>query len=104
MTSTFVIVHHTMKVEKGAGWWKNLEENYEALQKDMGAKNEELGLYNHCFMPVTSEIIYCLWEVKEGVSMTVLQEHLDAYVGGGAMNNHVMPVMAQANVPPRHFA
>ena len=36
------------------------------------------GFYNHSFMPVTQEgPMYCVWEVKDGISESDFQEFID---------------------------
>ena len=50
----------------------------------------EKGLHNPMFAPVSAVgPIACIWEVKYGVDVAVLQEFLDAVVGAGVMNNSI---------------
>ena len=73
----------------------------------------EYGDFNQCFMPLSQEgPMYCVWEVKDGISESEFQDFIDGpdgvNMGMKSLNNNVMKVNLEltGGVPPyeRKFA
>ena len=78
MASQFYIVHHHFKPGMAENW----------LGK---------GFYNHSFMPVTQEgPMYCVWEVKDGISESDFQEYIygpeGVNMGMNSINNNLLKI------------
>ncbi|MDA8860313.1 hypothetical protein N9I33_02610 [Paracoccaceae bacterium] len=99
MASDFYIVHHHFKPDMAGPWW----EKTGALMSDQAAFEQNVkstmdkGFFNHSFMPMTQEgPIYCVWEVKDGISASAFQDFIDGPDGVNwgliALNNNAMKV------------
>ena len=76
MTSNFYIVHHEFRAGTSSKWW---ETAYAAMAPGGGwdeavEANKEKGGFNHSANAVTANgPIYCIWEIKEGISIEEFQ-------------------------------
>ena len=51
--------------------------------------NKAKGFYNHSVNTITTEkLIYCIWEVKEGISTEEFQKLIDGPSGPGLLLMH----------------
>ena len=69
----------------------------EAANEKMAENWLGKGFYNHLFMPVTQEgPMYCVWEVKDGISESDFQEFIDGPEGVNmrmkSINNNLLKI------------
>ena len=95
---------HKFREGKAEEWWKGIAEVLS--EDDQPAKMREhqksLGFYNHLFLPMGGDnLILCLWEAKEAVSIETFQAYIDGPDGpaGDAMMNTVYPIVAGSTIP-----
>ena len=97
MASSFYIFYHHFKPEMASQWWSKtgtLMNDEAAFAKNIGITMMK-GFFNHSFMPMALEgPIYCVWEVKEGISCSEFQDFIDGPDGVNwglvALNNNIM--------------
>merc|ERR1719409_1565886 len=70
-------------------WWAGIAQMDPEAWTGMYKNNASKGLYNHWFLPMSKTEMYCLWELREGVSEATLQAVLDDEVCSAA-NNKIM--------------
>ena len=84
MASNFYIVHHEFKAGKAS---QCRDTAYATMapgggQDDSIISNKEKGFYNHSANVITKEgPIYCIWEIKEGISIEEFQKFIDGPSG-----------------------
>jgi len=100
--SVWYLIHHDMKEGKAAEWWEGMAKMDAAAQKAFADDCAAKGYYNHCFMPISQQLCYCLWEVKEAGMDEGFQTFLDDVVGRGCMVNtlHAMPAALTGGTAP----
>ena len=94
MASTFYVVYHEFKPGKAGAWWDAIASNMSdqaAWEANVKAQFD-MGFFNHSFNPITAEgPIYCIWEVRDGISAEAFQEFIDGpngvNFGLNALNN-----------------
>jgi hypothetical protein len=88
--SRWCLVEHIMKEgadsETTKGWWAGIAKMDGEAWTNMYKSNASKGLYNHWFLPMSKAEMYCLWELREGVSEATLQACLDNEVCPVAKN------------------
>merc|ERR1712139_400476 len=98
--SRWYLVEHTMKEgsdsELTTSWWAGIAQMDTEAWTNMYKSNASKGLYNHWFLPMSKTEMYCLWEVREGVSEATLQACLDNEVCPAA-NNKLMFIDGNLN-------
>ena len=100
MASNFFLVHHTFKPGMAEKWWSNMNNYDEAKQKTHLENQNKAGVYCHTFMPTAKEgPMFCIWEAKEGVSDSDLQNFVDGTDAIGVhmgldqpLNNHCQKI------------
>ena len=97
MASQFYLVHHHFKPGMAASWWGEKGKLDEAANEKMAENWLVKGFYNHSFMPVTQEgPMYCVWEVKDGISESDFQEFIDGLegvnMGMKSINNNLLKI------------
>ena len=80
MVSSFYIIHKEFKAGSALKCWDTAyaaispEEDYD----DYVISNKAEGFYNHSSNAITKDgPIYCIWEVKEGISTEEFQKFID---------------------------
>ena len=78
-------------------WWGEMGKFDEAANEKMIQNWLGKGIYNHSFMPVTQEgPMYCVWEVKDGISESDFQEFIDGSEGVNmrmkSINNNLLKI------------
>ncbi len=95
MASNFYIVHHEFRAGTSSKW---LETAYAALGSGGGwdesvKANKEKGFFNHSANAVSANgPIYCIWEIKEGISMEEFQTFIDGSTEPGFGLNALMNI------------
>ena len=97
MASQFYIIHHHFKPGMAASWWGVMAEADEAAQASQAENWMKMGYFNHCFMPLSQEgPMYCVWEVKDGISESDFQEFIDGpegvNMGMKSINNNLLKI------------
>ena len=99
MASEFYLVHHIFKPDMAKTWWEHPDGDLNEEEREKRTKRWfDAGFVNHCFMPMSKDgPMYCVWEVKDGVSATNFQDFLDSpggveRTGCKTINNVVMKV------------
>ena len=109
MASEFYLVHHIFKPDMAKTWWEHPDGDLNEEEREKRTKRWfDAGFVNHCFMPMSKDgPMYCVWEVKDGVSTTNFQDFLDSpggveRTGCKTINNVVMKVDLEltGGVPP----
>ena len=107
MASQFYIIHHHFKPGMAGSWWGVAAEQDEATQNANAEKWLKMGFVNHCFMPLSQlGPMYCVWEVKDGISEAEFQDFIDGPDGVNmdmkSLNNNIMKVDLKltGGVPP----
>ena len=78
MAYLFCIVHHHFKSWMAGSWWGVMAKADEAAQAAMVEKWLNIGCFNNCLMPLSQEgPMYCVWEVKDGISESKFQYFID---------------------------
>ena len=95
MASQFYLVHHHIKPNMSKAWWGIIGGQTEEDSKEYEKSVMEKGFFNHSFMPMGLDgPMYCVWEVKDGISASEFQEFIDGpdgvNFGLAALNNNVM--------------
>ena len=95
MASQFYLVHHHIKPNMSDAWWAKVGGQTEEDSKQNEKSMMEKGFFNHSFMPMGPDgPMYCVWEVKEGISASEFQDFIDGPDGVNfglvALNNNVM--------------
>ena len=113
MASQFYIIHHHFKLGMAASCQGVMAEADKTAQASQAENWMKMGYFNHCFMPLSQEgPMYCVWEVKDGISEAEFQDFVDGpdgvNMGMKSLNNNVMKVNLELTdgVPPyeRKFA
>ena len=80
MASEFYLVHHIFKPDMAKTWWEHPDGDLNEEEREKRTKRWfDAGFVNHCFMPMSKDgPMYCVWEVKDGVSATNFQDFLDS--------------------------
>ena len=76
MASEFYLVHHIIKPDMAKTWWGHSDADLNEEEREKRTKRWfDAGFVNHCFMPMSKDgPMYCVWEVKDGVSATNFQD------------------------------
>ena len=78
MASQFYLVHHHIKPKMSEAWWGIVGGQTEEDSKEYEKSVMEKGFFNHSFMPMGPDgPMYCVWEVKDGISASEFQEFID---------------------------
>jgi len=67
----YIVRHNGAEGKKTQDWWKAMEPMMEDPSKmeAMHAENLTKDLFNHAFMPIASDLIFCIWEAKDEESV-----------------------------------
>ena len=95
------MIQHHIQEGKGPAMWETMGKLMAdpSAMEGMSAKHKVQGFANHAFMPIKGKadglFACCIWEAKEGLSQTQVQEMIDEHPGVGPFcDNRVFAIDA----------